>query len=187
MKKLVVGLVLAMGGTALAEENIVRIETDGRIIRKWQGGIWPGDGKQYPAGSFEYYDPKERAVQPAQPAGQPAAPAPVPIAANPGDDALDEVNATRAQRGLRPFMKDQALTQAAAGAARYRAANGISGHTQNDFAFVPPGSFARSAGCAAWPLGMGWGSCCTYDGYQFAGAGWAVGRDGKRYMHLFVR
>ncbi len=63
----------------------------------------------------------------------------------------------------------------------------MAGHTANDFAAVPAGTSATSAGCAAWDPGMGWGSCCTYDRYTYAGAAYALGGDGKRYMHLFVR
>ena len=53
-------------------------------------------------------------------------------------DAIDEVNATRAKRGLKPFVRDEGLTQAAMGAAAYRAKHLISGHTSNDFKFLPP-------------------------------------------------
>ena len=120
----------------------------------------------------------------AVPALAPAA-GPQPVAS--AQQVLDEVNAQRAQRGLRPFLLDENLARGAAACAVYRAQHGIEGHTQNDFGFLPPGTMARSAGCAAWPVGMGWGSCCTYEGYQFAGAGFCVGPDGKRYMHLFVR
>ena len=102
------------------------------------------------------------------------------------DDALAEVNAARAARGLRPFLKDNGLTRAAEGAARYRAAHGLAGHTSNDVAFLPPGSSAPAAGCAAWRVGEGWGSCCTYEGWTYAGAAVVV-RDGVRFMHLFVR
>jgi hypothetical protein len=102
-------------------------------------------------------------------------------------EALDEVNAARAARGLRPFARDPYLTAAAAACAQYRAAGLIAGHTSNDFAFVPAGGYATSAGCAAWEPGFGWGSCCTYDGYTYGGAAYATGRDGRRYMHLFVR
>ena len=100
---------------------------------------------------------------------------------------LDEVNAARAARGLRPYILDENLARGAAACAVYRARHRMEGHTPNDFAFLPPGAFARSGGCAAWPVGMGWGSCCTYDNYQFAGAAYCVGPDGKRYMQLFVR
>lgn len=103
------------------------------------------------------------------------------------DDALGEVNAARAARGLRPFVRDAGLSQAAAGAADYRAARRITGHTSNDFSFVPAGSTARAAGCAAWQPGWGWGACCTYEPWTFAGAAVAIGPDGRRYMHLFVR
>jgi hypothetical protein len=102
-------------------------------------------------------------------------------------DALDEVNAARAARGLRPFIRDPYLTAAAVSCAEFRAARLIEGHTGNDFAAVPPGGMATSAGCAAWEPGMGWGSCCTYEGYTYGGAAYAMGRDGRRYMHLFVR
>jgi hypothetical protein len=102
-------------------------------------------------------------------------------------DGLDEVNAKRAAAGLRPYLRDEGLAAAARGCAEYRAAYGLFGHTNNDFGFVPPGTSASSAGCAAYPAGYGWMSCCTYDNYTYAGAAWVTGRDGKRYMHLFVR
>lgn len=101
-------------------------------------------------------------------------------------DAIDEVNATRAARGLPPFIKDPNLTAGAMAVADYRASNLIAGHTSSDFAFLPRGVFAPSAGCAAWHPGWGWGACCTYDSWRYAGAAYAVGRDGRRYMHLFV-
>ncbi len=104
-----------------------------------------------------------------------------------GDDALTEVNAARAARGLKPFKEDPGLTQAAKACADYRAAHRIEGHTRNDFSFVPAGSSARAAGCAAWPQGQGWGSCCTYERWTYAGAAYSIGKDGRRYMHLFVR
>ena len=100
---------------------------------------------------------------------------------------LDEVNAARAARGLPPFLLDENLARGAHACAIYRAQNRMDGHTPNDFSFLPPGTSARAGGCAAWPVGMGWGSCCTYDNYRFAGAGFCIGADGRRYMHLFVR
>src|SRR5262249_19953140 len=102
-------------------------------------------------------------------------------------DGLDEVNALRAARGLRPFVRDEGLTQAARSCAQFRAANGLFGHTSNDFAFVPAGTSASSAGCAAYPASYGWLRCCVYDNYTYGGAAWVTGHDGRRYMHLFVR
>jgi len=100
---------------------------------------------------------------------------------------LDEVNATRAARGLQPFVLDENLARGASACAVYRAQHRLEGHTSNDFGFLPPGTHASAGGCAAWPVGSGWGSCCTYDNYQYAGAAYCVAPDGKRYMHIFVR
>jgi len=104
-----------------------------------------------------------------------------------GQDALDEVNAARAARGLTPFVKDADLTAGAINVADFRAARLMAGHTGNDFAGLPVGCTANAAGCAAWEPSMGWGACCTYEGYRYAGAAWAMGRDGRRYMQIFVR
>jgi hypothetical protein len=104
-----------------------------------------------------------------------------------GTDALAEVNAARAARGLRPFIKDDQLTAGALNVADFRAERLMAGHTSNDFAGLPAGGMATAAGCAAWEPSFGWGACCTYENYTYAGAAWAVGRDGRRYMHLFVR
>ena len=97
------------------------------------------------------------------------------------------MNAVRAARGLPPYIRDDNLTLAAASCAEYRAARLMAGHTSNDFAALPAGTSATAGGCAAWDPGLGWGACCTYDRYTYAGAAYALGRDGKRYMHLFVR
>jgi len=104
-----------------------------------------------------------------------------------GEDALEEVNAARVARGLRPFIKDADLTAGAINVADFRAGRLIAGHTSNDFAGLPEGCTATAAGCAAWEPSWGWGSCCTYEKYAYAGAAWALGRDGRRYMQLFVR
>ncbi len=102
-------------------------------------------------------------------------------------DALDEVNAARAARGLPPFLRDEALTHGALQAARFRAQMRLEGHTMNDFQFLPPGANAGASGCAAWHPTLGWGACATYESYRSAGAAWSYGADGRRYMHLFVR
>ena len=106
------------------------------------------------------------------------------------DDALHEVNAARAARGLPPFAHDPGLTAAAQSAANHRARFGIAGHVgggMGDFGFLPPGTWADSAGCGAMEASWGWNTCCTYENYQFAGAAVSMGMDGRRYMHLFVR
>lgn len=101
-------------------------------------------------------------------------------------DALDEVNHARAARGLPPFQYDRNLAIAAGACAEHRAARRLAGHSSNDFAFVPAGTKCDATGCAAWPQGMGWGSCCSYEHYERAGAAYVIGPDGLRYMSLFV-
>lgn len=113
-----------------------------------------------------------------------------PAAAVTTGDALDEVNAKRAARGLRPFVRDEGLTRAAEACAQFRAANRLFGHVGGqlgDFAFLPPGVKCDATGCAAYPPSYGWLSCCTYDPYTVAGAAWVMGADGNRYMQLCVR
>lgn len=115
-------------------------------------------------------------------------PKPSPVVPKPRPNAsLAEVNAARAKRGLPPFKEDMQLTKAAEAAAKYRADRLMAGHTRDDFAFLPEGVHADAAGCGALPDSWGWGTCCTYERFSFAGAGWSRGRDGKRYMHIFVR
>lgn len=106
---------------------------------------------------------------------------------NAEDEALQEVNAARARRGLRPFQPDPLLAEAARRCAEVRASRRIAGHLSSDFAYLPSGASARAAGCGALEPSWGWGTCCTYDNYTYAGAAWVMGTDGRRYMHLFVR
>ena len=109
------------------------------------------------------------------------------VASAGSDDALDEVNAYRAKRGLPPFKHDPQLTIAAKRAAETRAKALWDGHLSNDFACLPTGATADAAGCGALEDSFGWGTCCMDDNYSHAGAAWVRGSDGKRYMHLFVR
>ncbi len=102
-------------------------------------------------------------------------------------DALAEVNAARAQRGLRPFILDPALTRAAEVCARLRAHHLLAGHTANDFNALEPGVSAAAAGCGALEPSWGFQSCCQFENWTFAGAATVRGRDGKLYHHLFVR
>jgi len=125
-----------------------------------------------------------------QPSAEVAGTTPLPEATTSPDvpgDALAEVNAARARRGLPPFILDRGLEQAAQTCAALRAQYLLAGHTANDFAALPPGSAASAAGCGALEPSWGWGSCCTYDNYRYAGAAVVTGRDGRRFMHLFVR
>ena len=105
-----------------------------------------------------------------------------------GSDALDEVNAMRTKRGLRPYLRDEGLTQGARACAAYRAANRIKGHTpQSDFSFLPSGVTASAAGCAGLTPDWGFQACAVYDNYTYCGAAWVMGSDGLRYSQLFVR
>lgn len=105
-------------------------------------------------------------------------------------DALDEVNAARARRGLRPYLRDAGLTQAAQSAATYRATHRIFGHVSGgmgDFRFLPPGSHASAAGCGALEPSWGFRSCAMFESWTYAGAATVRGADGRLYHHLFVR
>lgn len=103
------------------------------------------------------------------------------------NDALDELNAQRAQRGLYPYIRDELLTRGAQNVANARAAALLFEHTANDFAYLPAGAQSNSAGCAAY-ANSEFLACGIYDnGPRYAGAAYAVGRDGKRYMHAFYR
>lgn len=103
-------------------------------------------------------------------------------------DALAEVNAKRARKGLRPLIHDEGLTVAAMRCAQVRAQGLIAGHTANDFSYLPSGAYATSAGCGALEPSWGWETCCYDDPrYTVGGAAFVWGRDGKRYMHIFVR
>jgi hypothetical protein len=102
-------------------------------------------------------------------------------------EALAEVNAQRAARGLQPFVFDEGLTKAAMAAAEVRAANRIAGHLPSDFAYLPPGCSADAAGCGALDPSWGFAACCVYDNHVYAGAAFVMGKDGKKYCHIFVR
>jgi hypothetical protein len=102
------------------------------------------------------------------------------------NDALAEVNAVRAKRGLRLYIHDAGLTIAAQKCAKIRADGRIAGHI-NDFAMLPPGVSASATGCGALTPDWGWGTCCTTENWTYAGAACVIGNDGKRYMHLFCR
>ena len=112
-----------------------------------------------------------------------------PAASNGSNDALAEVNAYRAKRGLPPFQPDPQLTKAALTAATKRAARGIHGHLpESDFTCLPIGATADAAGCGALEDSWGWGTCLMDSTeYQIAGAAWVRGADGLRYMHIFCR
>ena len=106
-------------------------------------------------------------------------------------DALDQLNAQRKARGLRPYIRDEGLTRGAMAAAKYRAQHLIQGHVMwggGDFAFLPRGVHAPVAGCAAWPNDGQFGSCEMYGTrYRYAGAATCIGPNGQAFHHLFCR
>lgn len=99
---------------------------------------------------------------------------------------IEALNRRRARLGLRLVREDKLLSRCAKACAEYRAARRIAGHTPNDFQFLTDGARSNEAGCAAWPVSMGWGSCLADDpNMSVVGVGWAMGSDGLRYMQLF--
>lgn len=101
-------------------------------------------------------------------------------------DALNLVNQQRAAMGLKPFIRDEALTAAAMSLSVHRAQHRIAGHTRNDFQFLPPGSNATASGCCYTPR-SDWGACCTDDRKAtHAGAAVAV-VNGRWFCSIFVR
>lgn len=174
-------------GTVSYSTGILRSRVRERSVISERGAGCYGSSR-----SFVY--PPSPLTVPAPPPQKDKAPAPKEkVSASDGqpvvvlNDALDEVNAKRAARGMRPFLRDPLLTLAARNTAVYRARYRLFGHTSNDFAFLPQGATADAAGCAAYTPDYGWMSCAVYDDYQYAGASYEIGADGRRYMHLFVR
>lgn len=111
----------------------------------------------------------------------------VPVYSGEVKNMLAEVNALRAQRRMQAYLPDPNLQAAAEAAAAYRAKYDIQGHTRSDFAFLPQGSWASCAGCAAWPANMGFGSCNVYGGEKYCGAASCMGKNGVVYHHCFYR
>lgn len=105
-------------------------------------------------------------------------------------DALDELNAQRAQRGLPPYRRDPALTKAAMKCASTRAKTHVHGHMQggmSDFTCLDAGVPCECTGAEApgqnYPPGF-W-TCAMYDNYTVAGAARAFDERGEQYMSLF--
>ena len=124
---------------------------------------------------------------------------------NAADDALHEVNAARAERGLPPYINDPVLAASAKAAAEYRAKYRRPGHLHvfiggveyNDFSFLPAGYqwygpddwSMIDSGCEHpdYPP-RDWAACCTHDTeYTHAGAAFAYDANGRRYNHIFAR
>ena len=101
-------------------------------------------------------------------------------------DAMADVNARRAAAGLKPFILDPELMEAAKNAASCRASILCTGHLQNDYAAGGPGYPASVSGCGVMQYGM-FLSCGSEDRKTYAGAAKALGKDGRWYCHLFVR
>lgn len=158
-----------------------------------QGNCGQGNGGYQPDFSIGNCNPCP-VTFPTQPTPAPTV-APALSAATPDAKAevyiaLVEVNQARARRGLRPFAECGLLRQAAERCAQVRAERRCHGHIpggMGDFAYLPQGAHADAAGCGALEPSWGWGTCCTYENYNYAGAAMVQGNDGLRYMHLFVR
>jgi hypothetical protein len=101
------------------------------------------------------------------------------------EDALAEVNAERAKRGLKPYIHDPLLAKAALECAKQRASRLIHGHLpESDFTYLPKEVSVNGVvgGCAAWADGFG--ACAMYDNYTYCGASWVRGSDGLKYCQI---
>lgn len=103
-------------------------------------------------------------------------------------EALDECNLQRQHFGLPPLIRDPELMRAAQRKAEWKAAHhvtsqyGYDGHEGQ----TPPDDCIE--GCGALTPFWGWGTCeTTLTGSWPAGAGLAMGTDGRRYMVLWIR
>jgi uncharacterized protein YkwD len=110
-----------------------------------------------------------------------------PVDSSASVDALDMVNQQRAQRGLRPYLRDDGLLTAARGAAEYRAARRMFGHTPNDFGYLPSGTTAACTGCAGNEPSWGFMACALYENWTYCGAAYVMGSDGRMYCHAYYR
>jgi hypothetical protein len=126
---------------------------------------------------------------PSAPVTPPAVqPTPMPKGSTQG--VLEEVNVIRVRRGLRPFIFDGGLARAAERCASFRAERRIEGHVMQgggDFQFLPAGTQATAAGCAALDASWGFQACCVDGDYVYAGAASVAGHDGRIYHQIFVR
>ncbi len=106
-------------------------------------------------------------------------------------DALDEVNASRATWGRPPLIRVEAYDRAAQKIAEWQAYYQISlqtGYTGHEHPrtpdYQPPGTTTGTGVASSY----GWASCLMECRGQYpAGAGVAIGADGRRYMALVVQ
>jgi len=109
----------------------------------------------------------------------------VPVHA--GENAIGEVNALRAARGLPPLTEDAGLTAGALNVADFRAQRGILGHTASDSNGLPIGVTCRAFGCG-WRTGPGeFTTCHMYGNWTRAGAAKAIGLNGVTLYQIFVK
>lgn len=101
------------------------------------------------------------------------------VEATPVNSALAELNAQRAQRGLRALVEDPSLTVIARHKASIQANRGAMFH---------PGGSLGSARYEGVGVGARFIACYQYaTGIVYAGAATVVGRNGQRYHCLLVR
>ena len=121
------------------------------------------------------------------PVWPPPLPQPIPAPKPEVHDGLEEVNRLRRAHGVAEFERDLELNNAAIKLSLHRAKHLIAGHSDDDFGFLWDRKSADASGVGAAKDEWGWCTCCMLDKYRYAGAAWARGRDGQRYMSIFVR
>lgn len=103
-------------------------------------------------------------------------------------DAFEELNAQRRNFGLPPMVEDPELSRWAQMKAEWQAARGVSLYTGGNGHEGPNCGAGYTEGTGCLEPSWGWATCAmrTY-GSPVAGAGLAIGTDGKRYMCLVIR
>lgn len=103
-------------------------------------------------------------------------------------DAWAELTAQRAHFGLPPMVEDSQLSAWAQMKAEWQAARGVGLHSGGNGHEGPNCGVGYTEGTGCLEPAAGWATCAFKSaGSPVAGAGLALGTDGRRYMCLVIR